>query len=841
MLKFSEFKNYQMDTLTKLFKDLKTNQRGLTEKEARKRIFVFGKNELSQKKKIHPVAQFLKYFRDPLVMILIIAALVSGFIGELKNAMIIIAIVFLSVAMKFYQEFKSGQAAEKLARKLAVTATVFRDGKRKEILVKYIVPGDVIALSAGDIIPADGCLIQADDFFVNESILTGESFPVEKIASASEASKVREVFSGTNVVSGSALFLAVRTGVNTSYGKIADKITRPEETGAFEIGIRNFGFLIIRLTIFIVLTIFLINAFLKHNYFESFVFSLAVAVGLTPELLPMILSMNMAKGSIKMAKKGVIVKRLNAIPDFGSMDILCTDKTGTLTENKITVVKYIDVFGQTSERVLRLAYLNGYFETGLKSLLEKAILDFKHIRVDRAKKIDEIPYDFLRKRLSVVVSENNHRLMITKGAPEEIFKICTYYSDGEKRKKLTADFIKKLVDIYENLSGQGFRVLAIAVKEVKQEKKVYTKSEESQMDFSGFIAFYDPPKASVKETLKFIKAHGIEIKILTGDSLLVTEKICGDIGLEISGVVLGEEIDQLSNQLLIRKAVKANIFARVTPEQKDRIVTLLRQQDLTIGYLGDGINDAPALKSANVGISVDNAADVAKETADIILQQKGLKELMDGIIEGRKTFGNTMKYLMMGLSSNFGNMFSLIGAALYLPFLPMLPYQILLNNFLYDFSQMTIPLDKVDREYLLKPKHWDINFIRDFMYVFGPLSSIFDLLTFYLLYSIFHLTAAMFQTGWFIESLATQALVIYIIRTKRVPFLRSLPSRYLVLSTVLVISAGLILTTTFLGEYFSFTPLPGRILLVIFCLVAIYLMLAEITKAIFYKKFSKIV
>jgi len=840
MIKFSLFKNYKTDSLEKLFKDLKSSERGLVEEEARGRIKIFGRNQITKKKKVHPVMHFLKYFKDPLVMILLIAATISGFVGEVKNAVIIIAIVFLSVAMKFYQEYKSGQAAEKLAKKLTITATVIRDGIKKEIFVKFIVPGDLVLLSAGDIVPADGRIVQANDFFVNQSVLTGESFPVEKTVKAGDEENSNIVFSGTIVVAGSANFLVTRTGINSEYGKIADKIVQPEETNAFEVGLRSFGFLIIRITIFIVLAIFLINAFLKHNYFESFIFSLAVAVGLTPELLPMILSMNMAKGSVLMAKKGVIVKRLNAIPDFGSMDILCADKTGTLTENKITVVKYLDVFGQTSEKVLRQAYLNGFFETGLKSLLEKAILDFKHIKVEGVKKLDEIPYDFIRKRLSVVVEENNQRLMITKGAAEEIFKICSFYHNGEEEKKLTEDFIKRLARINEDLGNQGFRVLAVATKQFDDKKDVYAKNDETNMSFSGFIAFYDPPKRGVKEILKLIKSYNIEIKILTGDSPLVTKKTCQDIGLEITGIILGEEMDKLSNQALVAKAVEANLFARVTPEQKDRIISVLRKRNLVVGYLGDGINDAPALKSANVGISVNNAVDVAKEIADIILLKKGLKELMDGVIEGRKTFGNTMKYMMMGLSSNFGNMFSLIGAALYLPFLPMLPSQILLNNFLYDFSQFTIPLDNVDQEYLLKPKHWNISFIRDFMYIFGPISSVFDLLTFYLLYSVFHLTAASFQTGWFLESLATQTLVIYIIRTKKIPFFNSQPSKYLILSTTVVVLIGVILATTFLGKYFNFTPLPWQIITVIFGLVAVYLLLVELTKYVFYKKFSRV-
>lgn len=829
--------NYKNLPLEKLFAELRANTAGLTDKEAEKRSAVYGLNELTRKKKISAVAKFFSYFKNPLILILIVAALISGMTGEKNNFIIITSMIFLSISLNFYQEYKSGRAAEKIAKKLAVRASVLRNGKQEEILVKHIVPGDVICLSAGDIVPADGRIIKADDFFVNESALTGESFPAEKTAVGDK----NTVFSGTNVVSGYAQILATTTGVNTEYGKIADKIIAPAEINAFEIGIKNFGYLIIKVIIAIVLAIFLINAFYKKDFIDSFIFSLAIAVGITPELLPVIMSVNMARGSIKMAKGGVIVKRLNAIPDFGSMDILCADKTGTLTENKIVLVRHLDVFGRDSDEVLRLAFINGFFETGIKSILDAAILEFKKIELKNIKKIDEIPYDFVRRRSSIVYEENKNRQMITKGAPEEIFKICSFYMAGGQKNKITKTSLKKFSFLYDELSKQGFRVLAVAAKDVEDGKEIYPIGEEAKMTLAGFLAFFDPPKESAKETLAFMANHGIEIKILTGDSPLVTKKICADLGLKIKGVISGEDLDinEMDDAALAVKAASATIFARLSPSQKEKIVSALRKSGQVVGYLGDGINDAPALKSANVGISVDNAVDVAKETADIILMKKGLKELMDGVIEGRKTFGNTMKYMMMGLSSNFGNMFSMIGATLYLPFFPLLPGQILLNNFLYDVSQITLPADNVDKEYLKKPKHWDIKFIKKFMFVFGPISSLFDFATFYLLYSFFHLSESHFQTGWFIESLATQILVIYIIRTRQLPFIKSRPSKYLVFSTIGAILVGIIITMPFMDHFFGFSSLPLPILLAIFALVIIYLFLVEIIKRFFYKRIEK--
>ncbi|KKU13521.1 MAG: Magnesium-translocating P-type ATPase [Candidatus Magasanikbacteria bacterium GW2011_GWC2_45_8] len=827
--------HYQKMPLEEILKTLNANEKGLTNEEAKRRLKQYGPNELIKKKRQNTILKFLSYFKNPLIIILLIAAAVSGVMGEIQNFVIIISMVLLGVTLNFYQEHKSNKAAEKIAKRLAVRAGVLRDDVKKELFTHCLVPGDVVLLSAGDIIPADGCLIEADDFFVNEAALTGESFPVEKIIQDMEPNQ-GVVFSGTNVVSGFARYVVVRTGARTEYGMLARELNAPDEINAFEIGINNFGMLIIKMIVGVVLVILLINALRHKDLLDSLIFALAVAVGLTPELLPMIMSVNMAKGSIKMAKNGVIVKRQSAIPDFGSMDVLCTDKTGTLTEDKITLVKHLDVHGNPSEDPLRYAYINGAFETGIRSVLDHAILAYKHLSIGDLKKIDEIPYDFLRKRSSIIYEEDGARKMTTKGAPEELFKICTSYEIEGKHAELTESKRKECNALYEKLSADGFRVLAVATKNIKKIQSSYAARDEHEMTLTGFVAFYDPPKESARETLIFMKQHGVDIKILTGDSPLVTRKICEDLGMEIKGVVLGDEMDinTMSDAAIAHKAEHANIFARLSPNQKERLIMALRAQGLVVGYLGDGINDALSLKAADVGISVSNAVDVAKETADIILMKKSLRELMEGVLEGRKTFGNTMKYLMMGLSSNFGNMLSMIGAALYLPFFPMLPGQILLNNFLYDFSQLSIPLDCVDKTYLKKPKHWDIKFVRNFMYVFGPVSSLFDLITFYLLYSVFHLQSSTFQAGWFIESLATQILVIYVIRTRRIPFIQSSPSAPVVIATLGILGIGTVLAVSPISSFFGFSPLPLPILFTIMGLVVVYLLMVEVVKHIFY-------
>jgi Mg2+-importing ATPase len=823
-----------MENLKKLYKELATSAKGLSSLEAAKRLKKYGPNEVAKAQKLAPVWQFLASFKNPLIIILIIAAVISGATGSIKNALIILFMILLSTVLNFYQEFKSAKAAAKIAKQLQLQVTALRDSKQREILNKEVVPGDVLCLDAGSIIAADGLLIEADDFFVNESSLTGESFPVEKRANES---KEAIILAGSTVVSGFAKMLAAKTGINTQIGKVTQSLVKKEEINAFEKGLVSFGMIIVKVIIFIILIVFLINAVLDRNLIESFLFSLAIAVGVTPELLPVILAINMGKASVNMAKRGVIVKRLDCIPDFGSMDLLCTDKTGTLTQDKITLVRFTDLAGTEDESVLRLAYINGYFETGIKSLLDKAIIDFRTLAVDGLQKIDEIPYDFMRRRSSIIYEDKNQKIMVTKGAPEEIFKICTQYH-LDRDEQMSVARLQQFKNYYEDLSRQGFRVLAIATKYLAGHE---TSHIENNMTLRGFVAFYDPPKKDIKPTLDLIKNHGVEIKILTGDSALVTTKICEELGLKVSGIISGEELDinNLSDQALAIKVAGATICARLSPSQKERIILALKKQGRVIGYLGDGINDAPALKAADVGISVDNAVDVAKEAADIILMKKGLAEIMDAVIEGRRTFGNAMKYMLMSLSSNFGNMFSMIGAALFLPFLPMTAGQILLNNFVYDVAQLSIPSDNVDSEYLAKPKQWNLKFIIRYMLVFGPISSVFDFFTFWILYSSMNLQAGAFQAGWFLESLATQVLVIYVIRTRKIPFIQSRPSGLLALTTVLAVFFALLVVMTGLGEVFGFAVLTLPTVLMIGALVLAYLVIVEVAKQIFYRKFHQ--
>ncbi len=820
-------------TIDQLFKELGSSPKGLKADEARARLAKYGTNEVAKKKKVPPFLRFLEGFKNPLVIILMVAAIISGATGEIKSAIIIISMILLSTVMNFVQEFRSMKAADKVAKRLQLKVDAIRNGEKIEILAKEVVPGDILFLEAGSIVCADGRIIEADDFFVNESALTGESFPVEKFVEGNL--KLSEVMAGTTVVSGFGKMLVIKTGSETEYGKVADTLTAPGSVNAFEIGVKNFGYLIVKAVFFIVLAVFLINAFMHKDMIDSFLFSLAIAVGVTPELLPVILSINMAKASVNMSKRGVIVKRLDCIPDFGSMDVLCTDKTGTLTQDKITLMKYTDVHGGEDESVLRFAYINGNFETGIKSLLDKAILDFKKLEVGNVTKIDEIPYDFMRRRSSIIYEQAGQRIMVTKGAPEEIFKICTqYHLDGDEL--MTPEKMRQFKAYYDDLSRQGFRVLAIANKYLAGQ---HTSHVENNMTLRGFIAFYDPPKQEIKATLENIEAHGIEIKILTGDSALVTSKICSDLNINVKGIITGEDIDinALSDDALAIKVINATICARLSPSQKERIINVLRTHGKVVGYLGDGINDAPALKAADVGISVDNAVDVAKETADIILLRKGLDEIMEGVIEGRRTFGNAMKYMLMALSSNFGNMFSMIGAAFFLPFLPMTAGQILLNNFIYDTSQLSIPTDNVDKEYLQKPKQWNIKFIRNYMLIFGFISTAFDWLTFYFLFGVLGYTNGLFQAGWFFESFATQTLVIFVIRTRRIPFLQSRPSKYLAMTICGALVLVLAIATTGMGKFFGFEKLPFHAVLIISSFVLIYLLIVELVKHAFYKKF----
>jgi Mg2+-importing ATPase len=694
--------------------------------------------------------------------------------------------------------------------------------------------------------------------FINQSALTGESFPVEKtpVPITGKAASITEwsnyLFMGTSAVSGTATAVVVKTGSSTEYGKIAKRLAGIVPETEFERGIKNFGFLIMQITMLLVLFVFFVNALFNRGVLASLLFSVALAVGLTPELLPMIITVNLSKGAIAMSKKGVIVKRLASIENFGSMNVLCTDKTGTLTENRIILVLHVNAEGNDDNKVLLYSYLNSFYQTGLKSPLDEAILVHKEIDINSFQKIDEVPFDFVRRRVSVVVERKRQRFFIAKGAPEEILKVCSYCEVAGALSDLTDELRKKIGQKYYDLSTDGFRVLGVAYKKLKQEKAVYSVNDETEMVFLGFVAFLDPPKETSKQSLQLLSKEGIELKILTGDNELVTRKTCEQLGFEIKGVALGSEILQMSDEGLARVVEEANVFARVTPAQKDRIINLLKSNGHVVGFMGDGINDAPSLKTSDVGVSVDNAVDVAKESADIILLKNDLTVLAEGVLEGRKTFGNTMKYIMMGVSSNFGNMFSVAGASLILPlfgfaFLPMLPIQILLNNLLYDFSQSTITTDNVDPEYVEKPKRWDIGFIKSFMISLGPVSSIFDFLTFFIMLFIFLPTVPasapatqkehLFQTAWFLESLATQTFVIFVIRTRHSPFWKSKPGKLLTLSSVGIVAFALLIPFTFLGDrYFGFVHPPIAFFAVLAVLVGTYLILAEIVKNWFYKQ-----
>lgn len=833
---------YASAGIKEVFDEFGSSVNGISHNEAEKRLKEFGHNHVVEKKNLGVFIEFLSHFKNPLVIILIIASLVSAYFGQVVNAGIIGVIILLSIFLDFSLEHNAKKAAEKLREHVKTRTTVIRNGEKKEIKIEELCVGDIILLSAGNMIPADARVIESKDFFVNQASLTGESFPVEKTHRAIKQDNLSIIdltnilFMGTSVISGSATAIIVKTGRHTEFGKIASRLVSGKAETEFDRGIAKFGYLIMKATIFLVLFIFLFNSLLKHNVLESFLFSIAVAVGLTPELLPMIMSVTMAQGSLRMAKKGVIVKNLSSIPNFGSMDILCTDKTGTLTEDRIKLVKYTDVFGKSFDKVLHYAYLNSFHHTGVKNPLDEAVLEFKDVDIKGYRKIDEIPFDFARRRMSIVAEKAGKRFLITKGAPEEVFKSSKYYYSAGKRARLDKDIIEKIRLQYHKFSMEGYRVLAVAIKEVSRNKTVYGKNDESDLEIIGFISFFDPPKQDVKEVLLELEKNGIEIKIITGDNDLVTRKICDDINLKVKGVLLGNEIDSFSDEALKARVNETTIFARFSPDQKNRVIMALKANGHVVGYLGDGINDAPSIKTADIGISVSSGVDVAKETADIILTHKSLRVLREGVIDGRMTFGNTIKYIMMGLSSNFGNMFSVAVAVLFLPFLPMLPVQILLNNFIYDFSQVTIPTDNVDKEFMQKPKRWNMKFIKEFMFVFGPISSVFDIITFFLLFMVFKVSPAMFQTGWFIESLATQTLVIHVIRTKRIPFLQSTASPQLMLSSFVCVAIGWIIPYTSVGRFFGFSPLPTFILLSIAGIVIVYLMAVEIAKRFFYKR-----
>jgi Mg2+-importing ATPase len=754
--------------------------------------------------------------------------------------------ILTSVGIDFYQEYRSGKEVEKLIELVRVKITVIRDGKRQELNIPELVPGDIIEVSAGDIIPADVRLIESKDLFVNESSLTGEAYPVEKnhqkLSNPNSINDLTNIaFMGTSVVSGSATCLVMMTGKYTEFSHIAKNIAKDNLETSFDKGIRDFTWLMIKFVLILVIFIFAINAILKGNILESIMFALAVAVGLTPEMLPMIVAVNLSKGARDMSKKDVIVKHLESIQNLGAMDVLCTDKTGTLTEDKIILEKYCDVTGKEDYNVLRYAYINSFYQTGLKNVLDEAIIRHEPIALKRIQKIDEIPFDFERRIMSIVadLESEKHKgiFMISKGAPEELLKRCSKYELNGKWYTLDKKTIKKVESEYEKLSNEGFRVIAIAYKSVKKQSK-YTTKDEKDLILKGYLAFLDPPKQNASEAICALEELGVEVKIITGDNELVTKKICTELNLKIKGCVTGEYINKLNDHDLLAVVESNSIFARVDPMQKERIVEALQKNGHTVGFLGDGINDAPTLKKADVGISVNNGVDIAKESAGIILLNKNLMVLKDGVIDGRRVFGNLVKYIRMGASSSFGNMFSMAGASLFLPFLPMLPIQIILNNFLYDISQISITTDNVDDEYIKKPRPWNVDSIKRFMIFIGPISSVFDFLTFIVMYFIFQAMPAQFQTAWFIESLMTQTLIIYIIRTNKIPFIESRPSGWVVLTSLFVIITGISITLLPIGKFFGFEPLPIKYLAAIFGIVATYIIVTLFARNKLMKKFG---
>jgi Mg2+-importing ATPase len=834
---------YHTLTEEELFSVLDSSPGGLTSDQAQAGLVRFGHNDISRIRKPPVIFQFLGHFKNLLIIILLIAAAISMFVGELIDAVIIFFIVIASVTLDFFQEYKAEQTADLLRQKILTQVTVFRDGREQNLPLAELVPGDLVRLTAGDIIPADARVLTGRNFYVNESALTGEPFPVEKHPGVAGAGTLvtaanNYIFLGTAVVSGMATALVTKTGISTEFGKVAKTLVeRPPET-EFERGLKQYSYLMSKFVFFLVIFVFFINALFRHGILESLLFSVALAVGMTPELLPMILSLNLSKGSIAMSKKGAIVRHPESIQNFGSMDVLCTDKTGTLTKNEIALVQHLDTEGNESENVLLYSFINSSFDTGLKSPLDEAIVRFRHIDIDRIRKIDEIPFDFIRKRVSVVVSEGNKHLIVSKGAPEEIFRICSSIDKNGVVEPLTNTGREQIDGIYRAQSTGGFRTLAVCYRPVPDEMTQFSAGDEKEMILSGFVTFIDPPKDTARESVLLLEQSGIELKILTGDNELVTKKICEEIGILVKGILTGEDIEHMDVQTLSRLVEDVTIFSRMTPVQKNRVMMALKKNGHVVGFMGDGINDAPCIREADVGISVENAVDIAKESADIILLKTDLRILNDGVLEGRRTFGNTMKYILMGTSSNFGNMFSVAGASLFLRFLPMLPIQILLNNLLYDISESTIPTDNVDESYIRTPKKWDMDFIKKFIMIFGPISSVFDFLTFFILLFVFTADAALFQTAWFVESICTQTLVIFVIRTRVVPFYRSRPSRLLVASTVLIVAVACILPFTIVGSIFGFVPLPASFFVVLTALVIGYLIIVELVKRWFYIKYD---
>ena len=827
-----------------LLRDLRTSLDGLTQAEAEERARTTGPNEIAQERKQGWPIRVAKIIRNPLVILLTTLSAISYLTGDARAGSVMVGMVALSVGLRFWQEARADSAAEKLKAMIHVTATVVRDGAAREIPLRNLVPGDIVKLAAGDMIPGDVRLLSSKDVFVSQGSLTGESLPVEKFhdpetkEEASPTELKNTCFMGTSVESGTATAVVVTTGVQTYLGSMARSITGERPLTSFDQGLNRFTWLMMRFMAVMVPLVFLINGFTKHDWKGAFFFALAVAVGLTPEMLPMIVSVCLSNGALVMSRKKVIVKRINSIQNFGAMDVLCTDKTGTLTEDRVVLMRHCNVAGRESEEVLLDGYLISHFQTGLKNLLDRAILesaDFHgKVTVEKYKKLDELPFDFSRRMMSVLVADPEGKaILLTKGAPEDVFHRCSHFELDGKLSPMEPNLMVGLKQEYDSLSNDGFRVLAVASKGLDG-KQLCAKDDERELTLRGYVAFLDPPKRTAASALAALARNGVAVKILTGDNHLISRKVCKDVGLAPDPMLLGGDVEKMPDAELAEAAEKATLFARLSPADKERVIRLLRGKGHVVGFMGDGINDAPALRAADVSISVDTATDIAKESADLILLEKDLTVLEGGVIEGRKVFANIVKYIRMGASSNFGNMFSVLGASAFLPFLPMAPIQVLTNNLLYDFSQVPIPADAVDEEQVSKPRPWNIGEIKRFILFIGPISSIFDYTTFFAMLWIFNCwdpsRAPLFQTGWFVESLMTQTLIIHVIRTNKVPFLQSRASWALTATTLAIMALGACLPYSPLAPALGFTHLPALYWPILMLTLLSYMGLTQLIK-----------
>lgn len=851
LTKDMELKKLALLSERELLMHLRTSKAGLSEKDAAKRLAEYGPNQVNAQKPRAVWQIILGALKDPFVLVLLLLMIVSGVTGDIEAVIVMGGMVLASVVITFIQEYRSEKASFALKEMIENTATVIRNGKSREIPMDEVVPGDLITLATGDMIPADALLLWTKDLFVNQSSLTGESLPVEKgvrplaAAEQNEVSAVEYpdlVFMGTDVLSGQGQAIILKTGQNTFFGDIAHTATQKRGATAFDTGLKKVSKLLLGMVMVLFPVVFLLNGLTKGDWGSAFFFAIAVAVGLTPEMLPMIVTSNLAKGALNLSKHQVIVKELPAMQNLGAMDILCTDKTGTITEDRVVLVEHLNPLGEVDEEVLDMAYLNSQYQTGWKNLMDVAVIEYyeKQKRQSPFKeiiKIDELPFDFSRRRLSVVVKVDGHQLMITKGAVEEMAAVCQFVEINGEVRPLTQELREKMQEVNQRLNEEGMRVIAVAVKKDAHQDATYTVADEEQMTLIGYMGFLDPAKISATPAIKALNDHGVTVKVLTGDNATVAKKVCGDVGIPVGQVLLGSEIDQLTDRELGEKVEATNLYAKLTPMQKARLIGVMQEKGHTVGFMGDGINDAPALRKADVGISVDTAADITKDASSIILLEKSLQVLETGVLEGRKVFANMMKYIKITLSSNFGNVFSILVASAFLPFLPMISLQLLVQNLIYDFAQLTIPWDNVDEEELAKPVGWEIKDLFRFTLAIGPVSSIFDILTYGVMWFILGANsvanASLFQTGWFLVGLTTQTLVVHLIRTKKLSFVQSHASWPVMGASLGALAVGFLLVITPLGQFFDFTQLPGAYFGWFLLIVAGYLLVMEGVKKLY--------